>query len=125
MQPFAGWRFRAGPRGFGLLFAGLLSLLLSCSVNAPTPSSRIVATPGSELKYAEYPCARLAAELESLARRELDLIRAQEQRVKSSSVQALLLGIGQGDGTEATELANVRGDQGAVQKVMEAKRCGV
>jgi hypothetical protein len=107
----------------GLLVAAVSSLLLSCSLNAPTPSSQITASPTSELKYAEYSCSRLSADLESLARRELELIRAQEQRVKSSNVQEFLLGIGQGDGAEASELANVRGEKGAVLKVMRVKGC--
>ena len=109
----------------GLLMAVLSAQLLSCSVNAPTPSSRITATPVPELKYADYSCSRLLPELETLARRELELIRAQEQRIKSSNVQDFVLGVGQGDGAEATELANVRGEKAAVVKVMRAKGCDV
>jgi hypothetical protein len=51
------------------------------------------------------------ADLESPARCELELIRAQEQRVKSSKVREFLPGIGQGDGAEASELANVQGEK--------------
>jgi hypothetical protein len=98
-------------------------LLASCSVNAPTPSSQITAAPVSELKYADYDCASLTAALESLARRNLNLIRAQEQRIKSSEVQGTLLGVGQGDGAEAAELSKVRGEQAAAAKVFNAKRC--
>ena len=112
---------RVQPRG--MLVAAISSLLLSCSVNAPTPSSQITASPASELKYAEFSCSRLTADLQDLARRELDLIRAQERRIKSSEVQASLLGIGQGDGAEAAELASVRGEKAAVLKVMRAKGC--
>jgi hypothetical protein len=106
-----------------LLLAVVSSLLLSCSINAPTPSSQITASPVPERKFAEYNCAALTAELESLARRKLDLIRAQEQRIKSSNVQGFLLGVGQGDGVEASELANVLGGQAAVLKVWHAKHC--
>ena len=109
-----------------LLAAVVLSLLLSaCAINAPTPSSQITASSGSGLKYDEYTCPLLLAELESLVRRELTLIKAQEQRINLSSFQATLLGIGQGDGAEAAELANVRGDQQSVHKVMQAKKCSV
>src|SRR5450631_1655903 len=104
-----------------LLVAVVSSLVLSACANAPTPSSQITASPGSGLKYDEYTCPRLSAELESLVRRELALVKAQEQRVKSSNVQAFVLGVGQGDGAEAAELANVRGDQASVQKAMDAK----
>jgi hypothetical protein len=110
-------------RFLALLLAVVSSLLVSCSVNAPTPSSQIAATPVSELKYADYTCASLTAALESLARRNLELIRAQEQRIKSSEVQGTILGVGQGDGAEASELSKVRGEQAAAVKVFNAKRC--
>jgi hypothetical protein len=108
----------------GLLAAVFALLSLSGCTNAPTPSSQIAASRGSGLKYDDYTCAGLSVELESLVRRELALIKAQEQRINSSKVQTFVLGIGQGDGAEASELANVRGDQDAVQKVMAAKKCG-
>ena len=107
----------------GLLLALTSSLLPSCSVNAPTPSSQITASPVSELKYVDQTCADLTTALESLARRRLDLIRAQEKRIKSSDVQGTILGVGQGDGAEASELSNVLGEQAAASKVFNAKRC--
>ena len=110
-------------RFLALLLAVVSSLLASCSINAPTPSSQITASPVSELKYADYTCASLTAELESLAQRSLDLIRAQEQRIISSEVQRTIVGVGQGDGAEASELAKVRGEQAAAAKVFNAKRC--
>ena len=106
-----------------LLLAVISALLVSCSVNAPTPSSQITAAPVSELKYADYSCASLTAVLESLAQRSLDLTRAQEKRIKSSEVQGTILGVGQGDGAEASELSQVRGEQAAASKVFNAKRC--
>jgi hypothetical protein len=63
-------------------------------------------------------------ELDSLARRENQLVAAQEQRVKSNNFQAFWLGYGQGDGIEASELANVRGEKESVRKAMEIKKCG-
>jgi len=106
-----------------LLLTVISSLLASCSVNAPTPSSQITAAPVSELKYADYTCASLTTVLESLAQRSLDLTRAQEKRIKSSDVQGTILGVGQGDGAEASELSQVRGEQAAASKVFNAKRC--
>jgi hypothetical protein len=105
-------------------FAVVVVLSLSACANAPTPSSQVAASRGSGLNYEEYTCARLTAEMESLVRRELALIGAQERRIRSSSMQATVLGMGQGDGAEATELANVRGDENAVGKAREAKKCG-
>jgi len=102
----------------------VLSLLLSACANAPTPSSQVAASRGSGVNYDEYTCPRLTAELESLIRRELALVGAQEKRIRSSSFQATVLGVGQGDGADAAELATVRGDQNAVGKVMAEKKCG-
>jgi hypothetical protein len=108
----------------GLPAAVVLSLLLSaCAINAPTPSSQIAASEGSGINYDEYACPRLKTEMESLVRRRLSLIGAQERRIKSSSFQETVLGVGQGDGAEAAELANVRGDENAVHKAMQAKKC--
>ena len=90
----------------------------------PTPASQITGSYTSGLKYEEYPCSRLAVELDSLARRENQLVIAQEQRIKTSNVQAFWLGYGQGDGIEASELANVRGEKEAVRTAMAARYCG-
>jgi len=61
--------------------------------------------------------------MDSLVRRENQLTIAQEQRIKSSNVQAFWFGYGQGDGIEASELANVRGEKEAVLTAISAKRC--
>lgn len=91
--------------------------------NLPTQSSQITGTYVSGLKYEQFDCGRLTAEADSLARRESQLVIAQDQRLKSSKVQAFWLGYGQGDGIEASELANVRGEREAVRKAMEVKQC--
>jgi len=100
------------------------TLTLTGCFNMPTPTSQITGSYTSSLKYEDYPCQRLVAELDSLARRENQLVIAQEQRVKSSNVQAFWLGYGQGDGIEASELANVRGEKESVRKALETKSCG-
>jgi hypothetical protein len=99
------------------------SLLAGC-MNMPTPSAQITGAYTSGLAYEQYPCERLAAETSSLARRENQLVIAQEQRVKTSNLQAFWYGYGQGDGIEASELANVRGEKEAVRTAMDAKGCG-
>jgi hypothetical protein len=111
-------------KGFSAIFAVASAMSLSACFNMPTPPSQITGSYTSGLKYEDYPCQRLAIEIDSLARRENQLIVAQEQRVKSSNVQAFWLGYGQGDGIEASELANVRGEKEAVRKAMEIKQCG-
>jgi hypothetical protein len=99
-------------------------LALSGCFNMPTSPSQITGAYISDLTYHNYPCERLIAESDSLARRENQLVVAQEQRIKTSDFQAFWLGFGQGDGIEASELANVRGDQEAVHKAMDLKQCG-
>ena len=58
---------------------------------------------------------------ESLKKNQL--VIAQEQRYKTSKTQAFWWGFGQGDGVEASELANVRGEKEAVRKAMQVKGC--
>lgn len=108
----------------GLPAAVIASLLLSGCINMSTSPSQITGSPGPGLNYEEYTCARLADELGALARREVPLAAAQERRVKASGVQALIIGVGQGDGAEASELAKVRGEKEAIRKAMYAKQCG-
>ena len=102
---------------------GIMITLLSGCMNMPTPSSQITGSYTSGIKYEDYDCKRLAIELDSLSRRENQLVTAQDQRRKTSEVQAFWWGFGQGDGVEASELANVRGEKEAVRKAMEVKGC--
>jgi len=107
-----------------LTFAAILaSIALTGCMNMPTPSSQITGSYTSSLKYENFDCQRLAVELNALARREDQLTTAQEQRVKTSQTQAFWWGYGQGDGIEASELANVRGEKEAVRHAMEVKGC--
>jgi hypothetical protein len=109
--------------------AGLIALVvitftaLTGCMNMPTPTSQITGSYVSGLKYENFDCERLAVEMDSLTRRENQLVTAQEQRIKTSQVQAFWWGFGQGDGIEASELANVRGEKEAVRRAMEAKGC--
>ena len=106
----------------------LLSLAvasLSGCFNLATKSSEITPSYTSDIRYEAYDCPRLAIELNTLARRENQLVVAQDGRRKSSKVQAFWLGFGQGDGVEASELANVRGEKEAVRKAMDVKTCDV
>ena len=101
----------------------LVALALGGCMNMPTPSSQITSAYTSGLNYKDFSCEELSAELASLARRENQLVTAQEQRIKTSKVQAFWWGYGQGDGVEASELANVKGEKEAVRKAIEAKGC--
>ena len=108
----------------GSLLAAIASSLLLSGCLMSTPPSQITATQKPGRDYQELTCAQLIDELGSIARREAPLAAAQERRVKMSNAQALMIGIGQGDGAEATELANVRGEREAVREAMIAKQCG-
>ena len=92
-------------------------------MNMPTPPSRITGSYTSALRYEQFDCYQLAAESYRLAQRESQLVVAQEQRIKTSEKQAFWWRFGQGDGIEASELANVRGEQGAVRTASEKKNC--
>ena len=92
-------------------------------MNMPTNPAQISGAYVSPLKYETFGCDRLAAELGSLARRENQLVNAQQQRIKTSETQAFWYGYGQGDGIEASELANVKGEREAVRGSMDIKNC--
>ncbi|MBK3776327.1 hypothetical protein GAY31_19595 [Azospirillum brasilense] len=104
-----------------------VAVVLACGLagcmNMPTPPSQITSSYISGIRYEALDCQRLAVEMDSLGRRENQLVAAQEQRVKTSQVQAFWFGYGQGDGVEASELANVRGEREAVRTAIAAKTC--
>ena len=99
------------------------AFLAGC-MNMPTPPSQITGAHISGIQYENFDCSRLSVEMDGLARRENQLVVAQEQRIKTSKTQAFWWGVGQGDGIEASELANVRGEKEAARHAMETKGCG-
>lgn len=104
------------------LSASMLAAVTGCT-NMPTPTAQISSSYISGLHYENFSCRKLVAEMDSLGRRENQLTIAQEQRIKTSKTQAFWHGYGQGDGIEASELANVKGEKEAVRKAIEVKRC--
>ncbi|MCZ2419986.1 MAG: hypothetical protein LC123_09120 [Burkholderiales bacterium] len=106
-----------------LVVAAMFGIALSGCMNMPTPTAQITGAYVSPLKYEGFDCSKLSAELASLSRRENQLASAQNQRIKTSETQAFWYGYGQGDGIEASELANVRGEREAVRTAMETKAC--
>lgn len=87
----------------------------------PTPESQITGTYVSPLKYKKYGDDDLVAEINSLTRREAQLKVAQTQRTKTSTTKAFWYGFGDGDGIEASELANVRGSIEAARRELERR----
>jgi hypothetical protein len=110
------------PRVLSLLLLAAPFGLLGC-MNMPTHPAQISSSYTSGLNYAQHSCRALVSEIGSLARRENQLVAAQVQRIKTSEMQAFWYGYGQGDGIEASELANVRGEKEAVRKAMATERC--
>lgn len=101
----------------------LFTFFMLSGCNMPTPPSRITGTYNSGIRYEQYECDRLSIELLSLRNRENQLVDAQNKRIKNSKVQAFWWGFGSGDGVEAAELANVRGEINAIEDVMRVKAC--
>lgn len=99
-----------------------IGLLAACA-NMPTQPSQITGTFNSGIRYEQFDCERLTVEKDNLSRREQQLALAQEQRIRTSQVQAFWLGYGQGDGIEASELASVRGELNAVNDAMRLQNC--
>ena len=100
------------------------SLWLCGCVNMSTPPAQITAKPVDPAKYAGYSCTQLIDELGSIAKRERAYVEAQDRRVKASNVQAMVINVGQGDGSDAEGLAQVRGEREAVRNTMISKQCG-
>ena len=98
------------------------SLIAGC-FNLATKPAEISAAYVPASQYTSYDCHQLSVELTNLARHKNDLIAAQDSRRHSSKVQAFWLGFGNGDGVEAPELANVKGEILAVQKQSDLKSC--
>lgn len=108
---------------FKVLGSFIIPFVVIGCTNMPTQPSQITGSYKSGLQYETYKCDRLAIELNNLARREDKLVAAQNQRIKTSNMQAFWFGYGQGDGIEAAELASVRGERGAVRKALDVKKC--
>ena len=107
-----------------MMLVAVVGVALTGCMNMPTAPSQITGAYVSPMTYEAYDCTRLSAELSSLSRRENQLVIAQNQRISSSEIQAFLIGAGDGDGVEASELANVKGQREAVLSSMDAKSCG-
>lgn len=101
-----------------LMFSFLL--LVGC-FNMPTPTSQIVGARCSGIQYSNMDLRSLQLEYDALSKRESDLVIAQNNRIKTSQMQAFWTWFGQGDGIEAAELARVRGEKDAVQAAIAAK----
>lgn len=101
----------------------LVSATATSCMNMPTPTSQITGSPTTGIEYKSLSCSKLSREMDALIRRENQLVIAQEQRIKTSQMQAIWHGFGQGDGVEASQLAEVRGSKESLMSVMADKNC--
>ena len=100
----------------------VVAVFSSGCLNMPTAESQISGSYVSPQKYKNYSDVDLTAEINSLSRRESQLKTAQNQRVKTSRTKAFWWGFGDGDGIEASELANVRGSIEAARREQETRK---
>ena len=97
--------------------------LLGC-YNNPTPPSEITGARVSGVFYKQLDCEALNEEIIFLTTREKELVMLQEYRISESrSQQVWANGSGKGDGLEASELHQVRGEILAARKVFQNKGC--
>ena len=108
-----------------LLLTGCAALALSGCMNMPTDTAQITGSYVSPLRYSNSTCKDLLDEQAAMAQRENRLVSAQNQRIKSSQMQAFWWGFGQGDGIEAAEIASIRGEREAISAAISKKSCGV
>jgi hypothetical protein len=101
-----------------LLLISAISVVFLSSCAMPTNPNKIQPAYVSEDKYTKLSCSKLAEQLEEVSQRETRLVAAQKQRISTSSMQAFWWGFGQGDGLEAIDLAQVRGEREAISKAM-------
>ena len=95
--------------------------LLGC-YNNPTPPSEITGAMVSFILYKQLDYEALNEEIIFLAEREKELIVLQEYRISESrSQQFWANGSGKGDGLEASELHQVRGEIFAALKYFKIK----
>tara|TARA_B100000401_G_scaffold159560_1_gene106598 strand:- start:1249 stop:1578 length:330 start_codon:yes stop_codon:yes gene_type:complete len=102
----------------------LFTLFILGCYNNPTPPSEITGARVSGVFYKQLDCEALNEEIIFLTAREKELIVLQEIRIiESRSQQVWANGNGKGDGVEASELHQVKGEIFAARKVFQNKGC--
>jgi len=111
------------------IFFCLVVSLAGCA----SRSSDISAAYVSPLNYQNYTCAQLAEEAQRISRRAQEVSGAQDSKATRDVVATtvgvvvfwpLLFAVG-GDGPTAAELARLKGELEAVEKVSIEKKCSI
>ena len=106
-----------------LAAACVASAMMAGCYPTATSQGEITGSYISPKTYKGFACDDLVIEQESLSRREAQLSVAQESRHKNDQFKSWLGIPTRGDGVEASELANVRGQQEAVQVAISQRKC--
>ena len=106
-----------------LMAACFASALLSGCYPTATSQGEITGSYFSPKTFKDFTCDEMVIEQESLSRREAQLTVAQEARHKNDRFKAWWGIPTRGDGIEASELANVRGQMEAVKVAISQKKC--
>ena len=92
----------------------IMTMATGCAIG--TPSMQIAGIYVSDRTYQDMTCEEAMQELKNVTYREKMLVRAQNKRVEINMLQAFWVGFGNGDGIEASELAQIRGHRVALIK---------
>ncbi len=116
---------------FRILGVSVLGMMLA---NCATPAKKIQPTYISPVTYESYTCEQLGQEAERLSVRASEVIGVQNKKAKGDAVAmgiglivawpALLFIKGDGGQTEA-QVARLKGEMEAVEKVSNSKDCGL
>lgn len=108
-----------------------VALLLSACASSP---DKIEAAYVSPLKYKDYDCDQIAMEMDHVERRTNELYARLKKESSADKWQMgiglvlfwpALLGLEGGDGPEATEYAQLKGEYEALRENSVQKKCGI
>jgi hypothetical protein len=110
-----------------LVFA--VAILSAC---ASQPED-IATTYVSPIKYQDYSCKQLGMEIDHISRRTTALYASLDKKADRDAAQMaggiilwpFLFGLEGGDGSEAVEYANLKGEYEATREAMVAKECSL
>ncbi|KRT54308.1 hypothetical protein Ga0074115_10469 [endosymbiont of Ridgeia piscesae] len=112
------------------VLAGSLALMAGCASQPEEVSAAYV----SPVKYMNYDCEQITFEMDHVSKRTLNLYRKLKDKADSDAVQMgvglvlfwpALLFLEGGDGPEAVEYANLKGEFEALRSTAREKHCSM
>ena len=99
-------------------------LLAGCQTNQPTPADKITPLYTAPAEFSNSSCTELRETLAEINSREPGLVNAQTERRNWSVWKSFWWnGVGDGDNSIAQDIAKIRGQREAIQKVLSKKSC--